>query len=285
MGLFEGCLLASDIDGTLFSNGSLPQINLEKIKYFVDEGGVFSLATGRIPITSAKVFEAIGGVGPSVFANGGLIYDLSTDTVLHSVNVPPKGRQMVKEVLETLPEVGIEAHTDGEILVIRETEETKDHKKYLNIEAKCIDYENALLYNWNKALYLTEDEEKRQALHRIAQKYESSCHFAESSVVYKGKKRTYLEQVARGVTKGTGLETLRDIFGIKEGCLFAIGDYYNDVPMLAIADVAAAPKGAPDDIKNTVDVVVESAENGAVADFIDYLTKRKEAENGRTEKT
>ena len=47
MGLFDGCLLACDIDGTLLINDFMPQQNIEKIKYFVSEGGKFSLATGR----------------------------------------------------------------------------------------------------------------------------------------------------------------------------------------------------------------------------------------------
>ena len=34
MGIFDGCLLASDIDGTLLLNGEIPKINLEKIDWF-----------------------------------------------------------------------------------------------------------------------------------------------------------------------------------------------------------------------------------------------------------
>ena len=32
MGLFDGCLLACDIDGTLIVNDYIPQENIEKIK-------------------------------------------------------------------------------------------------------------------------------------------------------------------------------------------------------------------------------------------------------------
>ena len=41
MGIFDGCLLASDIDGTLQENGYINPKNIEKIKYFVQEGGKF----------------------------------------------------------------------------------------------------------------------------------------------------------------------------------------------------------------------------------------------------
>ena len=47
MGIFSGCLLACDIDGTLVENGYINPKNVEKIEYFMSEGGIFSIATGR----------------------------------------------------------------------------------------------------------------------------------------------------------------------------------------------------------------------------------------------
>ena len=57
MGRFDGVLLASDFDNTLvytedvlLSGGVLPPLsreNREAIEYFMAEGGIFSVATGR----------------------------------------------------------------------------------------------------------------------------------------------------------------------------------------------------------------------------------------------
>ena len=44
MGIFSGCLFACDIDGTLLINGVINPRNIEKIEYFVSEGGCFSLS-------------------------------------------------------------------------------------------------------------------------------------------------------------------------------------------------------------------------------------------------
>jgi 3-deoxy-D-manno-octulosonate 8-phosphate phosphatase KdsC-like HAD superfamily phosphatase len=60
---------------------------------------------------------------------------------------------------------------------------------------------------------------------------------------------------------------------IKKGGLFAIGDYYNDVQMLKLADVSAVPCDSPEDIKSLANYITNTCENGAVADFIDYLDK------------
>jgi hydroxymethylpyrimidine pyrophosphatase-like HAD family hydrolase len=48
MGKFDGILLLSDLDGTLLSGTRVisPE-NLEALRYFMAEGGRFSVATGR----------------------------------------------------------------------------------------------------------------------------------------------------------------------------------------------------------------------------------------------
>lgn len=52
-----------------------------------------------------------------------------------------------------------------------------------------------------------------------------------------------------------------------------IGDFYNDIEMLKNADICAVPQGSPEEIKALADFVAVSCKDGAVADFIDYLTK------------
>ena len=55
-----------------------------------------------------------------------------------------------------------------------------------------------------------------------------------------------------------------------------MGDYYNDVEMLRAADVSAVPMETPEDIKEIATKTLGSVKNGAVADFIDYLTEKLE---------
>ena len=44
---YEGFLICSDIDGTLAVNGEVPENNVEAIKRFQENGGIFVIATGR----------------------------------------------------------------------------------------------------------------------------------------------------------------------------------------------------------------------------------------------
>ena len=69
MGVFSGCLFACDIDGTLLINGIINPRNIEKIEYFVSEGGCFSLSTGRTVGAEGPVLEKIKHISPSIVSN------------------------------------------------------------------------------------------------------------------------------------------------------------------------------------------------------------------------
>ena len=282
MGIFDGCLLACDIDGTLISNDIIPTENLQKIRFFMNEGGMFSLATGRTPSAVGPILDVLGSVSPSVYGNGCILYDFESQSFLHQEVVPDGAKCFVKDILKEMSDIGIEVHSDTEVYVIRETQETIDHKNYENFEVKYVDYDDILLYNWNKVIFLLNSSEQRSQIEKLAQKYMVDCEFFRTTTTINGKIRHYYEQLSKNASKGSGVLKLCELLNIKKGGLYAIGDFYNDVPMLMSADISACPCDSPSDIIDIVTVTTKKAENGAVADFIDYLTKRKEAENGRT---
>ena len=85
---------------------------------------------------------------------------------------------------------------------------------------------------------------------------------------------SYYEMLPPDVDKLSGINNLKKILGFEKGMIFAMGDYYNDIEMLKGADIAAVPKGTPDDISQYADFVAGTCKDGAVADFIDYLTSK-----------
>jgi len=54
----------------------------------------------------------------------------------------------------------------------------------------------------------------------------------------------------------------------------AIGDYYNDLEMLGLAGISAAPSDAPEDIKAAADLIVGPCAKGALADLVEHLEER-----------
>jgi len=282
MGLFDGCLLACDIDGTLLVNDCIPERNIEKIKYFVSEGGLFSLSTGRTAGAVSAVTDALDCIGPSIVANGSMIYDFKSDKALYELFIPDSDRYIVKAVMDGCSTVGVEAHSGKKVLVLNSNQESIDHEKYENLDALPLAFDDALGYNWNKVIYLFSNDEESKTVKRIISQYKHNSQFVDTSAVIYGRRRYYFEHVPSGVSKATTLKILCNMLNIKKGCCFAIGDYYNDLEMINTADIGAALVDSPDEVKAAADVVVRDAQSGAVADFIDYLTEiRKEAKNGR----
>ena len=82
-----------------------------------------------------------------------------------------------------------------------------------------------------------------------------------------------VEIVAKDVDKGKATMRLAEILGIDKENVGAIGDYYNDLPMLKIVAHPVCCGQAPDDIKNICEYVTCHCNDGAVSDFINYIEK------------
>ena len=127
---------------------------------------------------------------------------------------------------------------------------------------------------WNKVIFLFETAEEREKTKEILKSEKTDCVFIDTCAVINGELQNYLEQVPKGVSKAGALQELCKMLEVPKGKLFAIGDYYNDVEMLKLSDVSAVPSTSPDDIKQIADFITCSCHDGAVADFIDYLTSK-----------
>ncbi len=275
MGLFTGCLLASDIDGTLMASGYINPRNIKKIEYFMSEGGYFSLSTGRTAGAVSPVTEQLKRFSPSVVANGCMIYDFSNNSVLYEKVLPPSSLTIIKKVLEIGGDIGIEAHNGPIVLDIKSTDETLAHQEYEKLETIACSYEDAYKYSLNKLLFTFSNEQERTKYKEIIGNAPAGTVFLDTVAEIDGRKRYYYELLPKGVSKALALDKLTEILKIDKGSLFAIGDYYNDLEMIKKADIGAVTKDTPDDIKAYADFIAGSCEDGAVADFIDYLTEKR----------
>ena len=276
MGIFDGCLLASDVDETLVSAGTIPQINIEKIEWFIKEGGIFALSSGRSKEALLPILNYIdkNNIGPSAVLNGGLIYDFSKDEALAEELLGDADKELTRYVLENMPDVSMEVHTKDVCYVPRRTNETDIHEEYEKIIPQFASFDEIKDKRWLKVLFIPGSVERRNELMQTGLEIcGDTSDFNDSTANIYGSVKKYVEQMPKGVSKGTALKHLRSVLGIKEGCLFGIGDYYNDVEMLKVVDIPAVTLGAPDDLKQMAKYITCSCADGAVADFIDYLVK------------
>ena len=272
MGRFDNCLLACDIDGTLMINGYINPKNIEKIEYFMSEGGKFSLSTGRSIGAISDVLRQVKRISPSVVANGCMIYDYENEKILYEKVLPKEDYNIADIIIKSDVDVGAEIHCGSEVFTLRRNDATTVHQVYEKFEAPDTSYDIVSQKKWHKAIYIFENAEDRETIKNLIADKIKYCNLIESCAVIDGIFRNYLEQVPIGVSKASALKTLCNIMNIKEGGLFAIGDYYNDTEMLRLADISAVPCDSPDEVKELAKHITCKCDDGAVADFIDYLT-------------
>ncbi len=269
---FKSCLLACDIDGTLMNEGYINPKNIEYINKFVDEGGIFCLATGRCGPALNHIIPYFEKSKIAIIYNGGMIYDFKEEKVLYEKTLDNSDKLFFKNVLDNTQELGIEVHTGKEIYWLRKSKGSQEHLDYEYLTAKETDFDHIKNLPWNKAMCVFDNCEQKIHIEKMAKEFNSkSCSFVNITFKAFGKNYCGFEQLPLYADKGTALRELRKILNIPKGKIFAIGDYYNDVAMLRAADVSACTIDSPEDIKKSVDFVAGTCLDGAVADFIEYL--------------
>ncbi|MBQ1988611.1 MAG: HAD-IIB family hydrolase [Clostridia bacterium] len=274
MGIFENCILASDIDNTLVADGYINPRNVEKIDYFIKEGGIFSLATGRGAGAISIVLDTLKDVTISIVANGCLIYDYKNKKPLYEACISKEDYKVADFVCNCGLNVGCEIHCGADAYTLKRTSEVDDHQRYEDFTAEDKTYAELSAFNWNKVIFMFDSFEDRTKLEKMLENESFSCDFIETTVELDGRARPYFEVVPKGISKATAIIKLAEILNAPKGNIFAIGDYYNDLEMLKAADISAVTADSPEDIKEIADYITVSCKDGAVADFIDYLTNK-----------
>src|SRR3954462_13860963 len=98
-------VVATDLDGTLLhSDGTVSDRSRRALAAAEDSGALVVLVTGRPPRWMAPVVEQTGHRGIAVCANGALVYDLHTETVVQEHLLEPEiATEVVQALRDAMP--------------------------------------------------------------------------------------------------------------------------------------------------------------------------------------
>jgi HAD-superfamily hydrolase, subfamily IIB len=264
--IFDGILLVSDIDGTFAGSDKVfNKENLKSVKYFTDNGGLFTFATGRFE-KNEKMLEIKDHMNaPAICANGASLYDFQTETLIYKQGIDG---ELLKDKLYDIQE-------KYNCLKLRYTYE--DAFVYL-IKRR----EKIFTYDWYKAV-IEDTDNTGTNLDKFRKDIEKTC----GDIYYYSKSEPHLFEILdKTATKGTMLTKLREHLDAKYNKkfkIYAIGDYENDIPMLEVADVAVCPENALPMVKAVRGIrTVRHHNRGAVADLIRIIEEdvKKEIKHG-----
>ncbi len=267
--VFEDLLLVSDIDGTLTKLTKIPQKNIDAIKKFIAQGGTFTLCTGRPKCTLKEILPQLPITAPIITINGGYVYSPQNNDVLFEARLPENVKEFVFDLLERFERIGAMLVEPDNYWVIRWGDESIEgvaerRDMYLR-EGCCQNYTEGNGPNsWHKVVLIVPPKQIQDVREYIEKTKPQGFYPVQSD-------EFYLELVADGVDKGKAMELVRSYLNLSKTA--AIGDRENDKAMLVRADFSAIPKNGDRNLQKEVDFIVDSCDNGAVADFINHLER------------
>lgn len=272
MGIFSDVLLTVDYDRTLTApDSTIPARNLEAIRYFMDNGGTFTVNTGRsVPMT--KVFRDVVPVNaPLLLYNGSAAYDLQEKKLSFCHEIQMDMWETVHKCEALFPDLtvevqGIDAHyrfsenpmwdafSDHQQCARGFAQPGDDLGTFLKftLYGEFRDVTVADLFNGSEEERIRMDEAERI----LNQQFGDKCE------VFRAATRI-IDIHAKGVSKARSARELQQ--RLEKKILVCVGDGMNDLPMMFDADYAYAPEDGV--IAEKFQTVCKCAD-GAVADVI-----------------
>ena len=272
MGKFDGILLCTDMDGTLLRNDkSISAENLQAIEYFKREGGFFTFVTGRVSFLTENFCKTVSPNAPFGCVNGAGLYDHVRREFLWRQPLPPAAKILSAAVERQVPEAGILIYSDTDAWFCKDTPEGAALRKRNHIpERFCTIAE--VPEPVVKTSFVCGSPEVMARVEAVLR----ALPLAEEMTLVCSE-QTLFEILPKGIGKGKAIEKLREFYGERIRLTVAVGDYYNDIPMLEAADLAVAVANAVPEAKAAADYVTVSNEEHAIAQVIADLEKGKRA--------
>lgn len=267
-------ILFSDFDGTLFNSaGHVSQENRDAIACYVENGGMFAVATGRTP---SNALQYLGGVcinAPSIMLNGAAVYDFNAKQYLMASHLDQeKMVPVLRRVLERVPEADLLIYNEDGIFYCTPEAQADPVVWKMHLPCTFTTLEEMQDKNFIKCQLCGPQrlaEKLREALKD--ERDERVFHCIESTSDAGGARIDYFELVSPGMNKGVALQRMRALPEIAGRTVFAVGDYLNDLEMLQCADVAIAPANAVDAVKAVAQFVTVSNNEHAIAHILQEL--------------
>lgn len=267
MGKFSGYVICSDIDGTLITTeNKIHPKNLEAIRYFREQGGKFTLATGRMFKSVERFIPVISPDLPPIVLNGCGIYDFEKKEYLWLLPLDDEAEVPAKDIIKHFPKSAPVIVSKNDSYFLNDNPSGEYLRKVEGFSYLQGSFET-VEKPWIKFLYCQTPEETEQ----IRQMYDKSPYREQYKMVRSGA--TYYELFNKNANKGAALKRLSEIFGFSLDKTIAIGDNENDLEMILTAKFGAAVENANPILKKQAHIITKCNNDGAIADLIEKIEK------------
>jgi Cof subfamily protein (haloacid dehalogenase superfamily) len=262
-------LLAIDLDGTLLtSDKKISKDNIRAIQLAKQAGVRVVLASGRIGPSMLPFATELGlDRGPMICGNG-TIANIASDSPLYRLHLHPEPLSAISDYAWQ-EGLHLNIYTPEELFFLRDTRWGDLYRSRVETVVPKILNRDRVPADCVKVLVVAEPTEVQFHRARILELV------SEHAVRATESEPEYLEFMDASATKGYGLAQLALTLGIEPEETAAIGDYLNDLEMLAFAGTSGAVENAHPTAKNTANIVVSSNDNNGVSEFIHQIVLKQ----------
>lgn len=263
---FRGYLICTDCDGTLTdSEGNLSAENADAIRYFQEEGGLFTLATGRFPDHINLFKDQFQINAPIVSLNGTVLYDVYKQEVIHTWTMhKAECIEMLDYIHKNWPQVWEywTNYSHRESIGYKPMEH-KPGDGSLNklFEGLPEELFKIVIVQPEEITPLIQSDLKKQ----FGDKFRFDTSWANG-----------LEIQHLNSGKGVAVQYLKKYLDTHIHTTIGIGDYENDISLLEHADIGYAVANALESVKKAADRVTISNNENAIAAVIKELDQSLE---------
>lgn len=257
----------SDFDGTIYSSelGMIPK-NVTAAQYFIENGGRFTIATGRTHTTFSPFRHTIPQNAPVILSNGAQTFDFDKNIATQTVNLPESAEQDFVSLAKELPELGFEVYHGEEIFAYRPNHVTEYHMGIVDGKYTESNLEN-IPTPWLKIIIQQERPLLLEAREELIKRHPTAYE-----VIFSNPR--YLEVTAHGVNKGTAVISLAKGYNILPENIYCMGDNENDLPMLQYSAVRCAPASSAEVMLATNPQLFCDCNEGTLAQVVEMLDQR-----------
>lgn len=259
-------MIVLDLDDTLLRDDhSISDRTKQALMKAQEQGVKVVLASGRPTFGMNAVADelVLADHGSFILSfNGGKIINFQSKEEIFSSTLAAKA---VEKIYELSRREGVYVHTyiGDDIITENENPFTTIESEITGLPIKVVTkFMDHIIEQPVKVLMVGEPDKMKLVETKLQKE------LAEEFSVMRSKP-FFLEFTEKGVTKGTSLDHLIQLCGIKQEEVIAIGDSYNDQEMIEFAGLGVAMGNAPEDIKKIADIVTDSNMNDGVAKIVE----------------
>lgn len=260
-------LIAADCDDTILNSSYTYSQRLKKaIQRYVDKGGKFVIATGRMTEGILDYCRDLGLHGEVITYQGAVTADIDSGKILDMNTISYEEAAKVAAYLENK---GVYFHLYlGDVFIVdKATERTIGYAEFCKVTYREVHEKLSDFITHNeicplKLMAFVDPEDTFPLIHELSE------HFSHYFII-NSSKNFMVEIVPNTVSKGFAVEKLAKKYNIKRQEVICIGDSGNDVSMLKYAGLSFAVSNGTKEAIDAADMIAPSNDEDGVAYVIE----------------